>query len=168
MKNTVYYFLLVLSLSSCTPIVRYNSFDSTQRISKTENLEIFTSVNSIPYNYKEIGLITVDDEGWGRSENELMNIAINKGKEVGADGLLVLAQDNSSAGYVLTGNIATAYNRKVVRISAIVKTSEKNNVNAINTDEIHNKLLKLKELKDKGVITEDEFNTQKAKLLEKL
>jgi|GEM_PF-3312320 len=170
-KETISIFLIFLSLFllGCAPIVRVNKFEDNLRPANQGNIQIYTHTESIPYKYKEIALITVDDEGWERSEQELLDIAVIKAKELGADGLLILSQDKQHDGYVAVSNTLVAVNRRVVRATAIVKIGEKlskyeNDMSSENFS-IADELRKLKQLLDDEVITREEFNQQKRKLL---
>jgi hypothetical protein len=151
---------------SCAPVIQFNSFDKEARKPNIGTIDIYTTAESVPYIYKEIGLITVDDQGWEKSESELLNLAIEKAKQIGAEGLLLLQQDKQIDGYYK----GIAINRRIFRASAIIKISEKqtgtkNIVDLPSSQYIADELLKLKKLKDEGVLTEDEFEKQKAKLL---
>lgn len=173
LRIKVSFLLSLVFFAACAPIIRVNLYDNKIRTPKTDNIEVYSFAQAIPFNYKEIGLITVDDQGWEKSETELLNKAIRKAQELGADGILILSQDKQTDGYVPVGNMAVAVNRRVIRTSAIVKISDKSptsvqseskttNYNTSIADEI----VKLKKLKDDGVITENEFQLQKAKLFD--
>lgn len=109
---------------SCAPVTRINTFDNTPRPPTAGRINVFTNASAVPYTYKEIGLITVDDEGWGRSESELLDIAIEKAKSMGAHALIILSQDKQIDGYVPVGDIPVAINRRIIRVTAIVKDEE--------------------------------------------
>ncbi|KMQ70740.1 hypothetical protein ACM44_10500 [Chryseobacterium koreense CCUG 49689] len=56
-------------------------------------------------------------EDGGKNENKLMESAIIEARKYGADGILLLEQDNKVDGYYY----GMAFNRKVLRMSIIVK-----------------------------------------------
>jgi len=153
-------------------VVRVNTFEGFQRPPTQGNIDVFTSTSNIPYLYKEIGLITVDDEGWGRSESELLEIVVQRARQLGANGVIILGQDKQLDGYVPVGNIPVAVNRRIVRATAIVNTGKKESPNLIapvvdkSNISVADELRKLKQLLDDGVITEEEFEKQKRKLLD--
>jgi len=162
-------FVAFCFLLGCAPVTRVNTFDNTPRSPTTERIRVFTSATAIPYDYKEIGLITVDDEGWEWSESELLNIAMEKCRAMGADGMIILSQDKQLDGYVVVGNVPVAINRRIIRASAITKIGPKKPIlNIQNTQKpfsIADEIMKLKELRDKGILTDEEFQKQKKKLL---
>lgn len=172
MRIKSYLFLFLLFAFSCAPIIRVTSYDNEKRASKETEISVFSSTQAVPYNYKEIGLITVDDQGWEISESELLTTAINKAKEMGADGILILSQDKELDGYIPVYGVPIAINQRIVRVSAIIKISEKpvppiqNSISpTLQPSSVADELIKLKKLKDDGVISEDEFQQQKDKLL---
>ncbi len=174
MRIINYLFLFSLFSFSCAPIIRVNSFDNENRPPKENEISVFSNAQAVPYNYKEIGLITVDDQGWGRSESELLNSAIKKAMEMGADGILILSQDKQLDGYIPIGGMPVAVNRRIVRASAIIKISEKPVIQSHNNtppleqpSSVADELIKLKKLKEEGILSEDEFQQQKTKLLNK-
>lgn len=116
-------FILLFSFCLGTLIlaqkIRYTSYDKIKRESKSDStdIRIFSTPASISFKFKEIGLLTVDDRGWGKNENKLMESAIIEARKYGADGILLLEQDNKVDGYYY----GMAFNRKVLRMSIIVK-----------------------------------------------
>src|SRR4051812_29259903 len=81
-------------LSACAPITRVSRYDSNSAGQRpSQKVDVFSSPTSVPYPFREIGLITIDDDGWGRSEAELLDKAIEQAKIMGADGLIILNQD---------------------------------------------------------------------------
>lgn len=116
-------FILLFSFCLGTLIlaqkIRYTSYDKIKRESKSDStdIRIFSTPSSISFKFKEIGLLTVDDRGWGKNENKLMESAIIEARKYGADGILLLEQDNKVDGYYY----GMAFNRKVLRMSIIVK-----------------------------------------------
>lgn len=162
-----------LIVVSCAPVIRVNTFDSQSRSPNFGKIEVYSNPQAVPFLYKEIGLITVDDEGWERSESELLDQAIEKAKQMGSEGIIILSQDKQLDGYVPIGNIPVAINRRIVRVSAIVKTGEKKTENSsirsmiIESGSVADEIAKLKKLMDEGVLTEEEFQQQKMKLLSK-
>ncbi len=113
-------------------------------------------------------MITIDDQGWGRSEEELLKTAVIKARQIGADAIIILSQNKNIDGFVPVGNVPVAINSNVIRVSAIVKVSEaKRKQLYINSTSVADEIAKLKKLKDEGVLTEEEFQKQKEQLLNK-
>lgn len=108
-----------ISLNSIAQKIRYTSYDKVKRESKSDSADVrvFSSQSSISFKYKEIGLLTVDDRGWGKSENKLLEKALNEARKYGGDAILVLDQDNKIDGYMY----GMAFNRKVLRIAVLIK-----------------------------------------------
>ncbi|NLD98496.1 MAG: SHOCT domain-containing protein [Fibrobacter sp.] len=160
--------VITLFLVSCAPVIRVNSFDSESRPPNNEKLGIFSSPQVVPYVYQEIGLITVDDEGWGRSESELLEQAVLKAQQLGADGLIILSQDKQVDAILSNG---IAINRRIIRVTAIVKATDKpdqpieNPAQPSGSFSVADEIIKLKKLRDEGVLTEEEFQKQKEKVL---
>ena len=114
-------FLLAFLISSFTLAqkITYTAFDKIKREAKSDSVDIrvFSSPSSISFKYREIGLMTVDDRGWGKSENKLLEKALDEARRLGGDGILMLDQDNKVDGYMY----GMAFNRKVLRIAVIIK-----------------------------------------------
>lgn len=119
-------FILLFTFCLCAVVysqkIRYTAYDKTKREPKADSadIRIFSTPASISFKFKEIGLLTVDDRGWGKNENKLMESANKEVKKYGADGILLLDQDNKVDGYYY----GMAFNRKILRMSVIVKEEE--------------------------------------------
>ncbi len=89
MKNHLKIVVLLLYssfLSSCVPTLNYigNHFDPTQKV------EIFYDIKDVTQNYTVMGLLNFEYNFFTNSlNNEILSLMINKGKEVGADAVLV-------------------------------------------------------------------------------
>jgi len=112
-------FFIVLTQVGCT-VVRVTKFGPLPSSPKVDNIDVYTSHESVKKPYKEIALIMVDDQGWGRSESKLLEELISKAKEIGADGVIILSQDKQSEGKVVTDGAIYELTRRVVRGTAIV------------------------------------------------
>lgn len=112
-------FFIALTQVGCA-VVRVTKFGPLPNLPKVGNIDVYTSHASIKKPYKEIALITVDDQGWGRSESELLEKLISKAKEMGADGIIILSQDKQSDGGVFSGDVFVEITRRIVRGTAIV------------------------------------------------
>lgn len=118
LKLTFFLAILISSFSLAQKI-NYTAFDKIKREAKSDSVDIrvFSSPSSISFKYREIGLMTVDDRGWGKSENKLLEKALDEARRLGGDGILMLDQDNKVDGYMY----GMAFNRKVLRIAVIIK-----------------------------------------------
>ena len=112
-------FFIVLTQVGCA-VVRVTKFGPLPSSPKVDNIDVYTSHVSIRKPYKEIALITVDDEGWGTSESKLLEKLISKAKEIGADGIIILSQDKQSEGGIFIDGIFLEETRRIVRGTAIV------------------------------------------------
>lgn len=118
--NKLIIFLSLIILLGCAPSVQITKFGPLPDVPKIGEIDVYTSTVSIQKPYKEIALITVDDEGHGRSETELLEILISKAKEIGADGLIILGQDKQHEwSTFIAGTFYSSYKR-IVRGSAII------------------------------------------------
>jgi hypothetical protein len=113
-------FFITLTQVGCAPKVLVTKFALLPSLHKTGNIDVYTSHESIKKPYKEIALITVDDEGYGRSESELLEKLISKAKEIGADGVIILSQDKQSEGGVFIDGFFLSLSSRIVRGTAIV------------------------------------------------
>lgn len=118
LKLTFFLAILISSFSLAQKI-NYTAFDKIKREAKSDSVDIrvFSSPSLISFKYREIGLMTVDDRGWGKSENKLLEKALDEARRRGGDGILMLDQDNKVDGYMY----GMAFNRKVLRIAVIIK-----------------------------------------------
>jgi len=113
-------FLTLILLLGCAPTIRITKFGQFPSEPKIGEIDVYTSTASIAKPYKEIALITVDDEGHGRSEAELLEILISKAKEIGADGLIILGQDKQHEWSTFIAGTFYASYKRIVRGSAII------------------------------------------------
>lgn len=88
-------FFITLTQVGCA-VVRVTKFGPLPSSPKVGDIDVYTSHESIKKPYKEIALITVDDQGWDKSESGLLEKLISKAKEIGADGVIILSQDKHS------------------------------------------------------------------------
>ena len=113
-------------LSACAPVVEVTPLGALPTVTSSEPIQVFTNTDAVSRPYREVALITVDDEGWGRSEGELLELLLERAREIGAEGIVVLNQEVRSGGgvFVPTGNTLTYVDssERVVRGSAIVFT----------------------------------------------
>ena len=112
-------FFIVLTQVGCA-VVRVTKFGPLPSSPKVDNIDVYTSHVSIRKPYKEIALITVDDEGWGTSESKLLEKLISKAKEIGADGVIILSQDKQLTGIPSSEGGTFISTRRIVRGTAIV------------------------------------------------
>lgn len=112
-------FFIALTQVGCA-IVRVTNFGPLPSLPKIGDIDVYTSHASIKKPYKEIALITVDDQGWDKSESELLEKLISKAKEIGADGVIILSQDKQSEGGVFINYVFIQSNRRIVRGTAIL------------------------------------------------
>lgn len=158
-----------LTLTACAPNVTVNQFDHQHRAANYGKFRVFSSSDSIPYKFEEIAFITVDDEGWGRDDDYLLDIAISKAKAIGADGLLLISQDTKLDCYIPIGEINHAVNRNVLRGSAVVNTGDleviEPSFSKSGNSDVLDELKKLKKLFDDGAVTTHEYEILKSRIL---
>ena len=104
---------------ACAPIVKYTPFDSEIR-TNSESVDIFMSRESVGREFKEIGLIIVDDEGWDRSETELIEKMRQRAMLVGADALILERSEQKSQGFIPIGGTTFHIVNRIVRGVAII------------------------------------------------
>lgn len=106
----------------CTPApkVKITPFVPNFLSPKKNDIDVYTSEISIKKPYKEIALITIDDQGWEIDETELVKKLINEAKQIGADGIIILGQDVHTSGAVIVGRVIVSGKRRIVRGTAIV------------------------------------------------
>lgn len=123
--------ILLIFIWNCTPTVKVTRLTPTIYPPKAE-IDVYSSVENVKRPYKEIALITVDDEGLGLSEDKMMSKLINKAKEIGADGVIILSpekEEETFIGYYNYEGVSVPYfyfyGKKVIRGIAIVYEKEK-------------------------------------------
>jgi len=129
--------LFFCSQFACSPIVKVTSLAPFSPRQKKDKIDVYYSASNIKKQFKEIALITVDDEGWDRDESELTTILIDKAKEIGADGVILLEKDKRFEGVVPVGGVIVAINRTVVRGTAIIYVEPENQKEESQKSEIH-------------------------------
>lgn len=110
-------------LMGCGAIVNVAPFDETER-QPTQSVDIFSDRSSVDRPYKEIGLITADDNGWDKSEADLIAILRNKAMEIGADAIILSPGEQSKQGSMLIGDLLVDSNKRIVKAVAIVYTDK--------------------------------------------
>lgn len=119
-------FLCLTLLGACAPTVEVTPLGALPATSSSEPVQVFANSGAISRPYREVAIITVNDDGWGRSEGELLQLLLERAREIGAEGVVVLNQEVRSGGGILvpTGNTLTYVDssERVVRSSAIVFT----------------------------------------------
>lgn len=160
--------IIILSIIfSCASTASVSLLDQKPHSYKKGNIQIFTSPQAVPYIYKEIAIITANDDGWGASDNEMMSCLINSARNIGADGLILLSQIEKPDGSITYGMYTEISETKMFRASAIIKIKSKKVKRSESIDKrlVADEILKFKQLKDSGSITEEEFQKQKRYLL---
>ena len=114
--------LLLYFQFGCTPAVKVTSFAPIPPSKKKDKIDVYTSAANIKKQYKEVALITVDDQGWGMDESELTRVLIDKAKMIGADGVIILGKDEQFEGAFPVSGILFAISSKVVKGTAIIYT----------------------------------------------
>ena len=77
MLKNIPLFFLGLFLTGCSA-VRVTPFQQLIYERKNEQIDVYSNSTSVKRPFKEIALITVDDQGWGKDESKLLNMAIEK------------------------------------------------------------------------------------------
>lgn len=163
------------ALLGCRSTIRYNRFENRVR-SPNPNVEVFMDPSAIPYPYKMIGMLSVDDNAWGWSEAALLDRALNEGYRLGADAIVLRPQDKTVEGHFRN----LAINRRVVRVGLIVRTLSTTSGSSEGSTppsaqgegsppakrSVARELRELKQLLDEGVLTKEEFEIQKARVLQ--
>ncbi|HEX2613481.1 MAG TPA: hypothetical protein VHO02_07795 [Fibrobacteria bacterium] len=107
--------------ASCAPSAKLTVIDPVMRSPNPGSVDVFLDAGSIPYAYKEIAVIVVED-GSKRPASELLEAAVEKARSVGAEGVLVLARERKFGGYVRVQGETVPISLRVLRVSAIVAT----------------------------------------------
>jgi hypothetical protein len=114
--------LLTVIFASCAPSAKLTLVDPTTRPPNNGSVDVFMDARSIPYAYKEIATIVVED-GSRRPASELLQAAVKKARSVGAEGVLIVARERKPGGYVRVQGRAAPISLRVLRVSAIVNAS---------------------------------------------
>ena len=110
--------ILIFSFYGCGSIVKYTSFDETA-YQPTTKIEIFSNPGNIKIEYKEIGLITASDNGWDKSESELIGEIRKKALTIGADAVILQNQIQKDQGVIPVGNYYFNVTERIIRAVAI-------------------------------------------------
>lgn len=110
--------IILLSIIGCSAVVKYVPFDNEYH-SPTKSVSIFSTPESVKREYKEIGLITASDDGWDKSEADLIKSLQKKAMEIGADAIILQSSDQVHKGYVPIGGMPMAVSERISRAIAI-------------------------------------------------
>jgi Short C-terminal domain len=134
-----------------------------------------------PSQYEEVAIIEASSKGGGFGDQAKMEKAVERLKEeaasLGANGILFKDSESESGGAIYTapnqntgvGFAATSHHKLVKGIAIYVPESaqsESNNTVVAPDSNAAQKLRDLQKLKDDGLITEDEYQQKRKKLLE--
>jgi len=98
-----YYLLslvVFLLLASCASSARFQPYTEI-RYAPTKEVRVFTT-QTPEREYIEIGMIEVTEGAGGGGD--MLQVAIKKAKEIGADGLILVKEDKDT-GYIMIGNM---------------------------------------------------------------
>ena len=112
-------FALLIFLASCSPRVDVAPFGTLPSEPTTGDIDVYTNTSSIAKPYREIALITVDDEGWDRGEGELINTILEEARKIGADGVIILSQETVDKGGTFVAGTYIQSQGKVFKATAI-------------------------------------------------
>ena len=123
-KNFLVFSFFLTIIISCAPRVSYASFDAIPRSAHNNEIAVFTTPQSIPYKFKEIGLINIQFQENRSTDAETISIAKNKAREVGGDGILLVSDNKINDGYYNTESYSMPYTKNIVKFSVITKIVE--------------------------------------------
>jgi len=112
--------LVVLVMAGCAS-VKYTAFDGEVR-QATASVDVYSTAERVERPYKEIGLITADKAGSDKDEADLLKLAIEKARGIGADGIILQATETTTDHYTRVGIILMESSKHVVRVLAIKYT----------------------------------------------
>jgi hypothetical protein len=96
---------LGLCLAGCAPTVNSTRFDSVYRPATVGTVEVHTRPENVKREYREIGLISVNDNEMGEwhlsNESKIIGILIQKGREMGADAIILSIPETRDRNYGL-------------------------------------------------------------------
>jgi len=128
MPKKINYALLfpMFMLLLCAPTVSVNLIDNSKRNPNYDKeLGIYSNASAVPYKFKEIATIYVDDAmEMGYSENALLQYAKDEARKIGADAIIIHGSQTTSSGGVFISNVFITSNKKSLRISAIIKIAD--------------------------------------------
>jgi len=117
------FFIVVFTVLGCTKVDTV-MFNGVERAPKTDNVDVYSNADNITKPYKEIGIITLDDEGWGQSDAKLVKRAIKEAKKVGADGIILNRSEKVDAGGYFIGTVWIESKHNVINITLIEYVKE--------------------------------------------
>jgi hypothetical protein len=118
-------FGLALIFSGCamnTEVVRLS--DASETRAATTDVKLYSARESVPVKFRELAVITVDDNGWDRSDNELVEEAKAEARQMGADAIVLTGSDSVPTGGIVTNGVYTAGTKKILRALAIEFTTQ--------------------------------------------
>ncbi len=112
--------LLIILFLACGPKVEVVYFNNYQPLQKSSSVLVYTSSDLVERPFREIGLITLDDEGWGRSDAKLIERAKSEAMKCGADGIVLGQSQKVDKGSVMVSmGVAAKIQHNVINIILI-------------------------------------------------
>ena len=109
------FLIFTLSCTSVDTVI----FDGMERSPNAGIVDVYSNSDNIARPYKEIGIITLDDKGWSKSDAKLVKRAIKEAKEKGADAIILNRSEKVGAGGYFIGSIWVESKRNVINITLI-------------------------------------------------
>src|SRR5437899_11492364 len=126
MKMTAFVVAVGLMVGGCVQPAVYITMlgASPEPRSSPRELRVVTSPQGLDRPFRELALIVVDDKGTNKSETQLLELAMDEARSLGADALILLTGQTSTAGVVPVGWILLPVDRRIVRATEVVFTDD--------------------------------------------
>lgn len=110
---------LAMSLVGCASIDVLKLSEYPQ-IQSPHDVQLISSRASVTRKFREIAMISVDDQGWERADSHVVGKMLEQARQIGADALILTDRETNSSGGAVVGNVWMSGNNKVMRGLAIV------------------------------------------------
>ena len=121
LMTALIYLMVMHFLTGCTSLTDVTKLSDYPSAPATKDPAIFTGKSEVKQSYREIAMISVDDNGWGKSDSQLIKDLQRKAREIGADAIVLTDRGGQSqGGVIMPGGAFVTSSTKVLHATAIV------------------------------------------------
>ncbi len=113
--------MLIVLITGCATsgMVHVTILDKAYPSKNPSKVRVYIGNETVKRSYKQIAMINADDEGWEKSDQELIMEMKVRAAHIGADAIIINNQQMQSAGGVFIGTAYVQSNKKIIKGIAI-------------------------------------------------
>jgi len=112
-------FCILLGSCATSDMIQVTRLRSPLDPVSTNSIEVFIGESIVTKKYEQIAIINADDEGWEKSDSELIHEMKRRAAQLGASAIIIVGQETNPNGGVIVNNVFVQSNRKMIKAIAI-------------------------------------------------